>query len=101
MGRLLQHFRRCEPLESRLLLAAQQPYDWRSVTIGADGFIDGIVYSPAQPNLVYAHTDMGGAYRWDQFAQKWTPLNDWSRWDDWPAQNLGVETMAVDPTDAG
>src|SRR2546423_1449619 len=88
-----------EPLEQRLHLASQ-PYDWRNVALKANGFIDGIVYSPAQANLVYAHTDMGGAYRWDEFAKKWTPLNDWSSWDDWPAQNLGVETMAVDPTNA-
>src|SRR2546423_8861901 len=59
-----------EQLEHRLLLATQ-PYDWRSVAIKGDGFIDGIVYSPAEPNLVYIHTDMGGAYRWDDFARKW------------------------------
>src|SRR5690349_9808315 len=85
-------------LELRLLLATQ-PYNWQNVVIGANGFIDGIVYSPAERNLVYAHTDMGGAYRWDQPLGKWTPLNDWSRWDDWAPQNLGVETMAVDPVD--
>jgi hypothetical protein len=100
MTKHLRHPQPVEHLESRLLLATQ-PYDWRNVAIKGDGFIDGIVYSPAQPDLVYIHTDMGGAYRWDQFAGKWTPLNDWSRWDDWPAQNLGVEAMAVDPTDAG
>src|SRR5689334_10870437 len=93
------HHGQIQSLEPRLLLATQ-PYDWRNVAIKGNGFIDGIVYSPAQPDLVYIHTDMGGAYRWDQFAGKWTPLNDWSRWDDWPAQNLGVEALAVDPTDA-
>lgn len=87
-----------DPLERRIHLAAQA-YDWNSVTIKANGFINGIVYSPAAPNTVYIHTDMGGAYRWDQSAAKWQPLNDWSRWDDWSPQNLGVETMAVDPID--
>src|SRR2546423_1445358 len=88
-----------EHLEQRVLLSSQA-YDWKNVVIKGNGFIDGIVYSPAQPNLVYAHSDMGGAYRWDDPSARWTPLNDFSRWNDWPLQNLGVETMAVDPSDA-
>ena len=87
-----------EPLERRTLLAAQA-YDWYDATIKANGFIDGIVYSPASPDVVYIHTDMGGAYRWDRGAARWRPLNDWSRHNDWAPQNLGVETMAVDPAD--
>src|SRR5690349_349763 len=89
---------RVEPLDRRVMLAAQA-YDWSSVAIKGNGFIDGIVYSPAAPNVAYIHTDMGGAYRWDQGASKWQPMNDWSRWDDWAPQNMGVETMAVHPTD--
>ena len=88
-----------QSLEPRLHLAAQA-YDWSAATIKADGFIDGIVYSSAAPDVVYIHTDMGGAYRWDALGNKWMPLNDWSRYDDWSPQNLGVETLAVDPTDA-
>ena len=70
--------RRCrvEDLEHRLLLAAQA-YDWNNVTIKGTGFIDGIVFSPAQQGLVYMNTDMGGAYRWDTSANKWIPLTDW------------------------
>jgi hypothetical protein len=90
---------RLEQLEPRMLLSAQA-YDWNSVTIKANGFIDGIVYNPAAPNTVYIHTDMGGAYRWDQAAARWMPMNDWSQWNDWSPQNLGVETLAVDPTNA-
>ncbi|HEY4760012.1 MAG TPA: xyloglucanase, partial [Thermoguttaceae bacterium] len=82
------------------MLLSAQAYDWNSVTIKANGFIDGIVYNPAAPDTVYIHTDMGGAYRWDQTDSKWMPMNDWSQWNDWSPQNLGVETLAVDPTDA-
>lgn len=87
-----------ERLDPRVLLAAQA-YDWQAAVIKANGFIDGIVYSPAAPGVAYIHTDMGGAYRWDSVPGSWTPLNDWSQWNDWAPQNLGVETMAVDPTD--
>ena len=48
---------------------ATQPYTWQNVKIGGGGFIDGIEFSPAQQNLLYAHTDIGGAYRWNQFNQ--------------------------------
>jgi photosystem II stability/assembly factor-like uncharacterized protein len=89
---------RVEQLESRLHLTAQA-YDWKSVTIKGNGFIDGIVYSPAAPNTVFMHTDMGGAYRWDQDAGKWQPMTDWLQVGD-AAQNNGAESMAVDPTDA-
>src|SRR3954468_20281098 len=87
-----------EPLEQRLHLASQ-PYNWNSVTIKGDGFIDGIVYSPAAQNVVFMHTDMGGAYRWDQTANKWMPMTDWVRYNDPQTQFNGVESLAVHPTD--
>ncbi|MBC7782691.1 MAG: carbohydrate-binding protein [Burkholderiales bacterium] len=77
-----------------------EPYAWNSVTIKANGFINGIVYSPVQKNLVYMHTDMGGAYRWDESDKKWTCLTDWIQHDDASLNHMGVETLAVDPTDA-
>jgi photosystem II stability/assembly factor-like uncharacterized protein len=73
---------------------ATENYHWKSVTIKANGFIDGIVYAP--DGTAYIHTDMGGAYRLD--GARWTPLNDGSKWNDPAAHNLGVETFAVDPT---
>lgn len=84
---------------------AQEPavqsenYTWRSVTIKGNGFIDGIVFSPVQKGLVYIHTDMGGAYRYDQGKAQWTCLTDWIAFNDWSLNQMGVETLAVDPTD--
>src|SRR4051794_32772547 len=67
-----------EAIEPRLMLAAAaQAYDWRNVTMKGTGFINGVVFSPAAPNLMYANTDMGGAYRWDAAVSKWVPLTDW------------------------
>src|SRR3954470_11212792 len=88
-----------ETLEGRVLLAAQA-YDWKNVVMKGTGFINGVVFSPAQPNLIYANTDMGGAYRWDQPAGKWTPLTDWIQSTDWSVNYNGAETIAIDPTDA-
>src|SRR5438045_4806534 len=81
-----------EPLEDRLHLAAQA-YDWRNVTMKGTGFINGVVFSPAQAGLAYANTDMGGAYRWNASAARWTPLTDWPETTDWSVNYNGAETI--------
>ncbi len=74
-----------------------QTYRWKSVAIGAGGFVSGIMFHPAQKNLLYCRTDIGGAYRWDQKASHWIPLLDWLTNPDW---NLyGIESLGLDPSD--
>ena len=34
------------------------------------------VFNPGANNLVYARTDNGGAYRWNEAGPSWTPLLD-------------------------
>lgn len=74
---------------------AQTTYTWRNVQINGGGFIDGIVFSQTEANLVYVRTDIGGAYRLDNATNRWLPLLDSISWDDW---NLtGVVSIATDP----
>ncbi|RZB15647.1 1,4-beta-glucanase [Streptomyces sp. F001] len=75
--------------------SAAPTYRWRTVVIGGTGFITGVLFHPSVRGLAYARTDIGGAYRWDDRAARWTPLTDHLGWDDWNL--LGVEAMAVDP----
>ncbi|MEV5338090.1 1,4-beta-glucanase [Streptomyces sp. NPDC052676] len=75
--------------------AGASAYRWRNVVIGGTGFITGVLFHPTVRGLAYARTDIGGAYRWDDRAARWTPLTDHLGWDDWNL--LGVEAMAVDP----
>jgi len=80
------------------VLANSHSYNFQNVVIGGGGgFVPGIIFSPKQPNLIYARTDIGGAYRWDPASNQWIPLLDWIGPDDW---NLtGVESIAADPVD--
>ena len=73
-------------------------YDWRSLSFGAGGFIDGFVFHPREPGLLYARTDIGGAYRFDAANQRWLPLLDHLAKAD--ADLMGVLAIAVDPSDA-
>ncbi|MFF6991122.1 1,4-beta-glucanase [Streptomyces sp. NPDC010273] len=84
------------PLLATRVQAAEAPaYRWRNAVIGGTGFVTGILFHPSVRGLAYARTDIGGAYRWDDRAARWTPLTDQLGWDDWNL--LGVEAIAVDP----
>ncbi|MCM2410489.1 1,4-beta-glucanase [Streptomyces sp. RKAG290] len=74
---------------------SHQPHRWRTAAIGGTGFVTGLLFHPAVPGLVYARTDIGGAYRWDASKARWTALTDHLGWDDWNL--LGIEALAVDP----
>jgi len=77
---------------------AGAPYVWKSVAIVGGGFVDGFVFHPTAKDVVYARTDIGGAYRRNPKTRTWEPLLDWLSYAD---RNLmGVESIAVDPSDA-
>ena len=73
-------------------------YTWKSVQIVGGGFVDGFVFHPTEPDLRYARTDMGGAYRWDRGKGAWDPILDWVPYKD--LNLMGVESIAIDPHDA-
>ncbi|MFL6121719.1 cellulose binding domain-containing protein [Actinophytocola sp.] len=75
--------------------AAADPYSWKNVEIAGGGFVPGIVFNPTERNLIYARTDIGGAYRWNEGTQRWTPLLDWVGWENWGYN--GVHSLATDP----
>jgi xyloglucan-specific exo-beta-1,4-glucanase len=66
-----------------------------TLPMGGAGFVSGIITSKTEPNLIYARTDVGGAYRWDNDDKIWIPLNDWASSNE--TGYLGVESLATDP----
>jgi len=78
-------------------LAGTVAYSWKNVVILGGGFVSGIIFSPVEKDLVYARTDVGGVYRWNPADKSWLPLTDDIGGK---AENLGIESLALDPTDA-
>jgi len=81
-------------------LADTAPYSWRNVIIGGGGYVTGIEYHPRQAGLAYARTDVGGAYRRDKPDGPWVALNDAVGGLDNKFMQLGVLSLALDPSDA-
>ncbi|WP_030373350.1 RICIN domain-containing protein [Streptomyces rimosus] len=77
--------------------AAAGPYKWRNAQVVGGGYVTGLVLNPREKGLLYARTDMGGAYRWDTAAEQWIPLTDWLGEKDWNL--LGIDALATDPVD--
>jgi photosystem II stability/assembly factor-like uncharacterized protein len=77
--------------------AAAGPYTWRNAQVVGGGYVTGLVFHPREKGLLYARTDMGGAYRWDTGAEQWIPLTDWLGEKDWNL--LGIDALATDPAD--
>jgi len=62
--------------------AIAQTYAWKNVKIGAGGYVTRLVFNPAQSNLLYASTVVGGAYRWDAPSNSWLSLTDFMGQDE-------------------
>lgn len=76
---------------------AAPTYAWTNVRVVGGGYIPGVYFHPTQQNLMYARTDIGGAYRRGPNDTQWVPLLDFtsranSGW-------AGVEALGLDPTD--
>ena len=70
-------------------------YDWRSVVVGGGGFVDGLVFHPNGRGILYARTDMGGAYRWNPGLASWNPISDGFT----NADDYGILSIAVSASD--
>ncbi|MDR7296269.1 hypothetical protein J2X16_001608 [Pelomonas aquatica] len=66
---------------------------------GGGGYVTGLVFHPTTSNLLYARTDIGGAYRWNQATSSWTPITDGIGFGGGENRFHGIESLAVDPND--
>lgn len=79
------------------VFANAEVYRWGTVAMGGGGFVSAVLAHPGERHLIYARTDVGGAYRWSENEQSWIPLTDWLS----PGELsfMGVESLALDPSD--
>jgi hypothetical protein len=70
---------------------------WTSVKFGGGGYVTGLVFHPTSANLLYARTDIGGAYRWNPATTAWVPLTDGLGFSATEGRFHGIESLAVDP----
>lgn len=69
-------------------------YEWGNVEIVGGGYVDGIYYNKAEEGLVYARTDIGGAYRMNKETGRWMPITDQFNNDDYTY--YGIDGLATD-----
>jgi xyloglucan-specific exo-beta-1,4-glucanase len=77
--------------------AAVESYSWKNAEITGGGFVPGVVFNRGAKDVVYARTDIGGAYRWNPSSRRWMPMLDSIGWDNWGW--TGVLSIAADPVD--
>jgi len=78
---------------------AADAFKWGIVAMGGGGFVSAIIPSRTEKNVIYARTDVGGAYRWNESAKSWHPITDWVGADNMGL--LGVDAIALDPSKPG
>lgn len=81
------------PASTNYVQSAQN-YEWNNIPIGGGGYVTGVVIHPTEPDLVYARTDVGGAYRLDVTSGDWVPLLD--HFGDEDSNLYGVDGIALD-----
>jgi hypothetical protein len=74
-----------------------QTYNYKDVQIRGGGFVTGLIFNPSRQNLLYARTDVGGAYKWNPGTNSWTPLTD--HLGSAEQNYTGVLSLATDPID--
>jgi hypothetical protein len=70
---------------------------WTAAKWGGGGYVTGVIYHPTNSSLLYARTDVGGAYRWNAANSTWTPITDGIGWGGGEGRYHGVESLALDP----
>ena len=70
---------------------------YTSAKWGGGGYVTGIIYHPTSWNVMYARTDVGGAYRWEGNGA-WTPITDGIGFNGGESMYHGIESLAVVPS---
>jgi hypothetical protein len=87
-------------LSSGTATAWSQACNWKPVVINGGGYVDGIVFHPNAPGLIYCRTDIGGAYRGNPANNTWIPLLDFIGYPNNEWSLLSIESVGLDALDS-
>lgn len=86
-----------QPVGTETPSGADVAYEWGNVQIAGGGYVPEIIYNPTEEGLLYARTDMGGAYRMDKETGLWVQLVD--RFGTKEYSMYGIDGLATDPVE--
>lgn len=78
-------------------------YEWKPMKIGGGGWVVGLSINPAEKDLIYARTDVSGAYRWVPATSSWKQVvTSTSMPPEYVGYGryLGVDSIVGAPSDA-
>ena len=55
-------------------VTGQIAYEYKNAPIPGGGYVTGLTYHQTQPGILYARTDIGGTYRYEEKEQRWESL---------------------------
>ncbi len=55
-------------------ITREMKYEYKNAPIPGGGYVTGFAYHQAQQGILYARTDIGGTYRYDEKEKKWISL---------------------------
>lgn len=85
----------CSPEASAGLSA--ENYQYGQLKMGGGGFVTAVIAHPTAENVIYARTDVGGAYRWNAETKLWESMSYGVSEED--KGLLSVDGIALDPND--
>ncbi len=87
------------PSPEALASPVSDRYTFSDLEVGGGGWVTGMVIHPREPDLMYARTDVGGAYRWDPSAERWIQLLSAETVPNPDPGDWQVSSMAIAPSD--
>lgn len=88
-----------EDSEDAVAASLADTYDFSDLEIGGGGWVTGMLVHPSEPDLMYAKTDVGGAYRWDPDTSRWIQVLSYDTVPDPIGGDWQVSSMAVAASD--
>ncbi len=87
------------PSPGSVAASLSEAYEFTDLELGGGGWVTGMVIHPTEADLMYARTDVGGAYRWDPTTEHWIQLLSFETVPNPDPGDWQVSSVATSPSD--